>query len=260
MNRLFYTPIAGSTGSGSCTAPSGTQFVALRNSWLGCFGILTCYKQSVRSATSRPPTSIATNTRNNLPSRLGRKRGESEFVLKFSRAYLSERNRSGGARSSFPARELPVAGFGVADFVWFVWTHASNLDEGRAVEIRDAYYIRDESLLAFEMKLTDWRKALSQACRYRYFSNAAYVVLPPAAASLAREKLGLFRHLKVGLWSFNAETGRITRHYSPRPAQPLSQRARHRAVEILMRIVKAPRTPGTRQAPRGVQQCGRRRT
>lgn len=204
------------------------------------------YRGNVRCATDHPPISIATNTRKNLPVNVSRKRGESGFVLAFSRAYLAEQMKAGRPRSSMPARELPVAGFGVADYVWFVWTNASNRDEGRAIELRNAAFIRDESLLAFEMKLTDWRKALSQACRYRYFANAAYVVLPPASAKLAREKLDLFRHLKVGLWSFDADSARITRHYSPRPAKPLSPRARARAVETLMRNIKVPQPRGRR--------------
>ncbi len=204
------------------------------------------YRRSVRCATDHPPISIATNTRKNLPANVSRKRGESGFVLAFSRAYLAERMQAGRPRSSMPARELAVAGFGVADFVWFVWTNAGSRDEGRAVELRNETFIRDESLLAFEMKLTDWRKALSQACRYRWFANAAYVVLPKSAARLAMEKLDLFRHLKVGLWSFDADTARIVRHYSPRPAKPLSPRARARAVETLMRSVKVLRTRGRR--------------
>lgn len=198
------------------------------------------------SATDHLPISIAPNTRKNLPANVNRKRGESGFVLAFSRAYLTERMKAGRLRTSLPARELPVAGFGVADFVWFVWAKARSRDEGRAFELRDATFIRDESLFAFEMKLTDWRKALSQACRYRYFANAAYVVLPPSAAKLARAKLDLFRHLKVGLWSFDANTERIVRHYSPRPAKPLSPRARLRAVETLMRSIKVPQTRGRR--------------
>ena len=147
---------------------------------------------------------------------------------------------------SLPARELPVAGYGVADFVWFVWTESASHDEGRAIEFRDTAFVRNESLLAFEMKLTDWRKALSQACRYRYFANAAYVVLPPAAAKLARGKLELFRSLNVGLWSFDPDSGRIARIYSPRPAKPLSARARTRAVATLMKCVKT--SAGSRKA------------
>ena len=205
---------------------------------------LGSYRRRVRCATDYLPISIATNTRKNLPANVSRKRGESGFILAFSRAYLAERTKAGRPRSSMPARELPVAGFGVADFVWFVWADARSHDEGRAIELRNAVFIRDESLLAFEMKLTDWRKALSQACRYRWFANAAYIVLPPAAAKHARKKLGFFRHLKVGLWSFDADTARITRHYSPRPAKPLSPRARARAVETLMSAVKVPQSRG----------------
>ena len=95
-----------------------------------------------------------------------------------------------------------------------------------------------ETLLAFEMKLRDWRKALAQAFRYRYFADAAHVVLPPEVAERARVFLGTFRELEVGLWSFDKTTGRIRRFYTPRRKTPRSGAARQRAVATLRRGFK----------------------
>jgi hypothetical protein len=93
------------------------------------------------------------------------------------------------------------------------------------------------------MKLQDWRKALAQACRYRYFADAAHVVLPPEVAERARVFLGTFRELEVGLWSFDKTTGRIRRLYTPRRKTPRSDAARQRAVATLRRGFKARPTP-----------------
>lgn len=181
-------------------------------------------------------------TRRNFPSASAAKRGESNFVLAFGRAYSKRYGKTDGRNSYLPAREFQVSGFGVADFIWFVWRSETRKEEGSALEYRSRVR-RGESLLAFEMKLRDWRKALGQAYRYRYFANAAFVVLPPKAALTARLNLEVFQKLGVGLWSFDKSTGVIRRIYSPRRRSPLSSKARERAVLTLARLVKVPQAP-----------------
>jgi hypothetical protein len=183
-------------------------------------------------------------TRLNFPRASASKRGESSFVLAFGRIYLKQFEDT--VRTSFfPAREFQVAGFGVADFVWFAWKPSPKSQEGSAVEFHPHHQkFNRESLFAFEMKLRDWRKALGQAYRYRYFADAAYVVLPPQAAKLAKQHLDLFKKLRVGLWAFDKHAGKIRKFYSPRRGAPLSSKARERAVVTLARFVKARPVPG----------------
>ena len=182
-------------------------------------------------------------TRANLPRATSAKRGESNFVLAFGRTYLKQFQNT--VRTSFfPAREFQVTGFGVADFVWFAWKPTPKSQEGSAVEFRARRRFNRESLFAFEMKLRDWRKALGQAYRYRYFADAAYVVLPPKTAMLAKQHLDLFKKLSVGLWSFDKHTEKIRKVYSPRRNLPLSSKARERAMAMLARFVKARPTHG----------------
>jgi hypothetical protein len=182
-------------------------------------------------------------TRRNLRSDSAAKRGESSFVLAFGRAYLRRFGKVNAQSSFLPAREFQVSGFGVADFIWFVWRSTPQSQEGSAFEYRSRFR-RGESLLAFEMKLRDWRKALGQAYRYRYFADSAFVVLPPEAAATAKEHLEVFRKLGVGLWSFDKRKESIRRLHTPRSGTPLSSKARERAVDILTRFVKARRVPG----------------
>jgi hypothetical protein len=181
-------------------------------------------------------------TRRNLRHVSVAKRGESNFVLAFGRAYLRHFGKLNRGTSFLPAREFQVSGFGVADFVWFVWQSKIRKQEGSALEYRSRLRM-GESLLAFEMKLRDWRKALGQAYRYRYFADAAYVVLPPQAAEIAKQHLSVFQKLCVGLWSFDKDSDTIRKIYTPRRAKPLSEKARERAVATLERFVKARRVP-----------------
>ena len=50
--------------------------------------------------------------RRNLPEASYRKRGESNFVGNFERAFLQENS------NGFGGRQFAVSGFGIADFVW----------------------------------------------------------------------------------------------------------------------------------------------
>ena len=184
------------------------------------------------------------SSRSNLPRASAGKRGESNFVLAFGRVYLKRFGHFNRQTSFFPAREVQVTGFGIADFVWLAWRPTPRSHEGSAVEFRAPRKVKAESLLAFEMKLNDWRKALGQAYRYRYFADAAYVVLPPQAVAIAKQHLNVFQKLGVGLWSFDKHTKIIRRIYSPRRGTPLSFKARERAVATLTRFVKVPRIPG----------------
>jgi hypothetical protein len=58
---------------------------------------------------------------------------------------------------------------------------------------------RDETLIAFEAKLKDWKTALHQAYRNTCFAHSSYVVLPKKAAFSAFQFIGEFEKRGVGL-------------------------------------------------------------
>jgi hypothetical protein len=58
---------------------------------------------------------------------------------------------------------------------------------------------QDESLIAFEAKLTDWRTGLHQAYRNTCFAHSSYVVLPKRTALAAFRFAGEFEKRGVGL-------------------------------------------------------------
>lgn len=172
--------------------------------------------------------------RRNLPIKVSRKRGESNFVSAFSKAYVASIAPHGIGGSEFA-----LAGFGIADFVWLAWRHSTLSEDGTALSIEE---IKSElarrKLVAFEMKLTDWRKGLAQAYRYGYFSDQTVLVLPPQTAKLARLELKLFRKLSVGLWSFHQRTGAIRKYFTPRTSEPRSAKAKEKALDLLGNFFK----------------------
>ena len=172
--------------------------------------------------------------RRNLPAALARKRGESNFVSTFTKAYIASVMTGG-----FGGKEFALSGFGIADFVWVGWQNAINPNEGSALTIEKIKSLLNRhKLTAFEMKLTDWRKGLAQAYRYSYFADLAVVVLPPKIAATAKADLDLFRESNVGLWSFNPTTGAIRKLFTPRASGPRSAKANAKALDSLGRSLK----------------------
>lgn len=171
----------------------------------------------------------AQDTRRNLPLASSRKRGESNFLRAFERAYLGTE-----AVGGFTGREFGVEGFGRADLVWMAWLHPGRSGDFSGLELRRV------RVTAIEAKLMDWRKGLQQAYRYRYFSDRAILVLPPSTATNAKEYIHNFRRLGVGLWSFDPKLARIRKLFTPRLSQPLNHSARERALAFLQQAFRFP--------------------
>jgi hypothetical protein len=74
--------------------------------------------------------------------------------------------------------------------------------------------------IAIEAKLTNWKRALKQALRYKWFSERSYVCLPVANIKPALSNIDYFKKLKVGLISVSNDGGyKIL--YNPRPTKPI---------------------------------------
>ena len=172
--------------------------------------------------------------RRNLPAIISRKRGETNFVSAFTKAYIAllEPHGIGGS-------EFALSGFGIADFVWLAWHQSTSSEDGVALSVENMQaQLALQKLTAFEMKLTDWRKGLAQAYRYSYFADSAILVVPPNIAETAKARLKLFRALGVGLWSFDKTTAKISKLFTPRAAKPRNARAKEKALESLGRFLK----------------------
>ena len=76
-------------------------------------------------------------------------------------------------------------------------------------------------VMSIEVKVADWRKALSQAARNRIFSNTSYVALPKSVASRIRHEAS-FTSLGIGLLGIEGDDVIIMRR-----ARRLKPRAWH---------------------------------
>jgi hypothetical protein len=164
--------------------------------------------------------------RKNLPSALNKKRGESNFTVAFARAYTEEISRRHNLKDLFCIREVPVTGFGIADFMCVAPRKPivrTDLPDRTLTDLR--VIVR-----SFEMKLTGWQRGFAQACRYRFFSHSVFLVLPPSEANLAKKQMELFRQTGVGLISFEVDTRKIKRLFSPKDSEPRSARAYEHAL------------------------------
>jgi len=166
----------------------------------------------------------AFNPRQNLPPAIARKRGESNFVAAFQRDFISEREGSGVG-----GRHFELAGYGIADFVW--------MDYGQHGK-RTSNAADEPVLTAFEMKLKDWRRALSQAYRYSYFSDCAIVVLPADAADRAQGHLHVFQRLGIGLWSYEPKSENIDMRFTPTGTKARNPAAREKAINRISCKIK----------------------
>ena len=137
--------------------------------------------------------------RQNLPAKFTVQNSEDRFVDAFREVYLSRQKRRG-----IHGKEFAVAGFGIADFI-----HA----QLKNVTIRNPDGIG--AITAFEMKLKDWKRAVSQAYRYSYFADRAIVVLPPEQARGAKANLEVLKKLGIGVWIFDKDAMKIHKLITP---------------------------------------------
>ena len=165
-------------------------------------------------------------TRKNFGPSLSRKRGESNFMRAFERAYFA-RHRSIG----MAAGEFSLSGFGVADLVWIGWRPDTLGHDFTALALEKQ--LERRQLHAFEGKLKDWRRGLQQAFRYRYFADKAIVVMPHENATAALANLDSFQYLSVGLWTFEAKSGMVREHFTPARVRAFSEGARLKAIKTL---------------------------
>ncbi len=104
----------------------------------------------------------------------------------------------------------------------------------------DSYYIFSNKYelsfkknIAFEAKLRNWKKALMQAYRYKWFADYSYVILDEAHSRVAIENLSLFEKLNVGLLTISIE-GVVKKYHHPKKQKPLDPTMQMLLSEVVM--------------------------
>lgn len=68
---------------------------------------------------------------------------------------------------------------------------------------------RRKTLMAFEAKLDNWKRAVDQAYRSTAYANRSYVIVPEHVASRAMRDREQFEFRGIGLCSFNGSTVQV---------------------------------------------------
>lgn len=166
--------------------------------------------------------------RRNLPIASYRKRGESNFVGLFERAFLKQ------GVQGFGGRQFAVSGFGIADFIWVNLSRLSPFQHSKDIDLID--FLKNQTLMAFEMKIGDWKRALHQAYRYSYFADHVVVVLPIDKITTACNNLALFKDLDIGLWGLGSDK-KISKFFTPNFSTAKSDNARNKAINLIGRKI-----------------------
>ena len=135
------------------------------------------------------------------------------------------------------ARQVAVNGFGITDLLTVAWKSLGRNEVSTTCQ--DFIETLSPTVRAFEVKLENWRRGMTQAHRYRYFSNAAILVLPADRSVRALPYLDTFRRIRVGLWDFDPVSNHIRCHFTPRPHHPIEPKYQLRAVGLVSQASKA---------------------
>ena len=91
---------------------------------------------------------------------------------------------------------------------------------------------QDVSIISFELKLKDWKRATKQAFRYKSFSHSTYVVLPSKSINSALNNISFFKRYNIGLAEFNIDS-EIHIKYKPEFDEPYSENLNKKMIDII---------------------------
>lgn len=80
------------------------------------------------------------------------------------------------------------------------------------VEKNHLYYLSvedipsNDTIWAFELKLSNWKRALFQALQYKAFANYSVVVFPHEKEKVLRQNLSAFKEFNVGVLLFDSKS------------------------------------------------------
>lgn len=87
-------------------------------------------------------------------------------------------------------------------------------------ELSHRYKLSYTKSIAIEAKLKNWKRALMQAYRYKWFADYSYVILDHAHVHSAIQNIDLFEKHNIGLVSVSTE-GNYYSHYVPQKEIPI---------------------------------------
>lgn len=83
--------------------------------------------------------------------------------------------------------------------------------------------IPKDNIWAFELKLSNWKRAMFQALQYKAFANYSVVVFPLEKEKVLHENLQAFVEFNIGVLLYDAKTGNNKWLKHPRKEKPISK-------------------------------------
>ena len=89
--------------------------------------------------------------------------------------------------------------------------------------VKRSYQSITNKSVAIEAKLKDWKRALNQAFRYKWFASKSFVVLDSKFINPALVNISKFQKFNVGLAELNKK-GELTIHFKPKAEKPIDDK------------------------------------
>lgn len=109
------------------------------------------------------------------------------------------------------------------------------------------FYVKDKeevSIISFELKLRDWKRAAKQAFRYKSFSNVSYVVIPERNVNAAINNMDFFEKYKIGLARFSKKNA-LEILYKPTKSEPYSEHLNQKLIRSVRKSRKKAKNVGS---------------
>lgn len=87
-------------------------------------------------------------------------------------------------------------------------------------ELQNKYELPFKKSIAFEAKLRNWKRAFTQAYRYKWFADYSYVIMDEAHAKPAIENILQFKNYNVGLLTLSVD-GNLKMYHRPKKQPPV---------------------------------------
>ncbi len=168
--------------------------------------------------------------RKNLPDKTSTKRMESNLLFSFLRWYTSSSSFKNSKRKHIFLREINLNGYGIADLMMFDYSDNKYRPQNRLL----SGYIT-----TYEVKIRDWKKAIKQAIRYKYYSNRVIVILPKKNVGTAKLNRNIFVELNIGLWAFDKDRNTLEKIFTPRFHKPLNYNAKQKVLSSIYKKIRS---------------------
>lgn len=94
--------------------------------------------------------------------------------------------------------------------------HIAEIVDGKYLDLKYKYQVSLKETTAIEAKVSNWKRGLYQAYRYKQYSDYSYLALHEKHITVPMKNIELFIKLNIGLISVNTMSGLVEIIYKPK--------------------------------------------